>query len=63
MAVGDVLQEQLDLLVGNDVADVLRVAAQLAEREADHLVARDGGSPAVAGLIAASIWMRRPDTG
>ena len=50
VAVGDVLEEQIHFLVGDDVADVLRVAAQLAEREADHLVAGDRGAAAVAGI-------------
>jgi hypothetical protein len=49
-AVGDVLQEQIHFFVGNDVADVLRVAAELGEGEADHLVARDRRTAAVAGI-------------
>src|SRR5262249_56590518 len=48
-SVGEVLEEQLDLLAGDDVADVLR-APEMREGEPDHLVARHGGSAAVAGI-------------
>src|SRR5579864_9689489 len=40
MAVGDVLEEQLDLLVRDDVADVLRLI-EMAEGEPDHALAGD----------------------
>ena len=36
VAVLDVLEEKLDLLAGDDVADVFRAARELAEGEADH---------------------------
>ena len=49
MAVLDVLQEEIDFLDGDDVADVLG-AAQAAEGEADHLVAGQRGAAAVAGV-------------
>ena len=49
MAVGDVLEEQVHFLVGNDVTDVLRLI-QVAEGKADHLVAGNGGAAAVAGI-------------
>ena len=52
-AVGDVREEKLDLLGGNDVADVLRAARELAEGEADHLVADDRRTAAVAGVDGA----------
>ena len=47
MAVGDVLQEQLDFLVRDDVADVLHIGCG-GERQADHLVAGQNGAAAVA---------------
>ena len=47
VTVGDILQEQLDFLVRNDVADVLCIA-QATERQTDHLISRDRRSPAVA---------------
>ena len=50
VTVGDILQEQLNLLARNDVADVFRPASEPAERESDHLVAGDGRSTAVAGI-------------
>ncbi len=50
VTVRDVLQEQIDFFVGDDVADVLRVAAQLAEGEAYHFVAGDRRAAAVAGV-------------
>ena len=49
MAIRYVLEKQIDFLVGNDVADVVR-GTKMAEREADHFVAHHGGSAAVAGI-------------
>ena len=49
MTVGDVLKEQVDLLAGNDVADVVGVI-EAAEGQADHLVA-DHGRPAAVARI------------
>ena len=50
MSVRDILQEEFHFLVGNDVADVLGIAAEFAEGETDHLVVRDGRTAAVAGV-------------
>ncbi len=49
VTIGDVLQEQLDFLIGNDVADILGIA-QATEREAYHPVAGDRRSAAVARI-------------
>src|ERR1019366_591521 len=38
-AAGDVFQENIDFFVGDDVSDILRVPAELAEGNADHFVA------------------------
>ena len=48
-AIGHVGQEQLDLFIGDDVANVLRVA-EAAVGQADHLVTRNGRPAAVAGV-------------
>ena len=47
LAVGDVLEEQVDLLAGDDVADVVGLG-DLAEDQADHLAVDQGGPAAVA---------------
>ncbi len=49
MAAADALEEQLDLLVGDDVTDVLGVG-EVAEGEPDHPVVGDRRSTAVAGI-------------
>ncbi len=46
-AIGDVLEEEFNLLARDDVADVV-ATAEAAERESDHLVVVDGGAAAVA---------------
>ena len=51
VAVGDVLEEQVDFLVRNDVADALGVpTCELAECQTDHLVAGDRRSAAVSRI-------------
>ncbi len=47
MAVGDVLEEQVDLLAGDDIADVVGLR-ELAEDHADHLAIDQRGAAAVA---------------
>ena len=47
LAVGDVLEEEVDLLAGDDVADVVGLG-QLAEDQADHLAVDQGRAAAVA---------------
>src|SRR5262245_25553286 len=49
MAISNVLQEQINFLAGNNVADVFRVA-EVAERQADHFVTDDRRAAAVAGV-------------
>ena len=48
-SIGDILEEELHFLTGDDVADVVGTT-QAAEGEADHLVADEGGTAAVAGV-------------
>ena len=45
--VGDILEEQVDLLAGDDVADVVGLG-ELAEDEADHLAVDQGRAAAIA---------------
>ena len=67
-AVGNVPEEQSDLLRRDEVADVLGPALQAAEGEAHHVVARDGRAAAldlvlsvVPSLVAwASLALPRP---
>ncbi len=47
--VGDVLEKQVDLLAGDDVADVVGLG-ELAEDEADHLAVDQGRAAAIAGV-------------
>ena len=47
MARGDAGEEDVDLLAGDDVPDIIR-ANQAAERDTDHFVAGNGGTAAVA---------------
>ena len=47
--IGDVGEEEVDLLVGDDVADVV-AATQPGEGQADHAVVDQGGTAAVAGV-------------
>ena len=54
MAVRDVLQEQLDFLARNDVADVLGIARQL-NANPIMLSPTTAGPPLLPGLMAASI--------
>src|SRR6185436_17887403 len=49
MTVRDVLQKQLDLLAGNNVADVVRAAVST-EGQPDHFIARHRWSSAVAWI-------------
>ena len=46
VAVGDILEEQVDLFAGDDVADVVGLG-ELAEDHADHLAVDQGGAAAV----------------
>ena len=45
-AVSDVLEEKLDLLAGDDVADIVGLS-ELAEDKPDHLAVNQGGAAAV----------------
>ena len=47
--IGDVRQEEVDLFVGDDVADALRTV-QAAEGQADHFVVCHCGAAAVASI-------------
>src|SRR5580692_5914137 len=46
VTVGDILEEDVDFLVGDDVADVLRIS-EATEGQTDHLVTGDRRSAAV----------------